>query len=102
VGYAEYQRAGDSLYLSSRQLTDRFNLPPETAVQIYEVQIAIRKQANGIRSDAQRTVEERQAILQALRAEAEHSISTALGPEVFKTYLKYNGDWLSGFADEVK
>ena len=97
--YAEYQRAGDNNYQQARRITDRFELPPETAVRIYEVQKAIQEQAQSIRRDQGRSIEERQAILQALQAEAENSIAAELGPEAFKTYRKYGGGWLSGFAD---
>jgi hypothetical protein len=100
--FAAYQRASDNVYQQTRRITDRFELPVETAVQVCQMQKDAQAQASAIRSDRSRTVEERQELLQAMQAETEQSLSAALGPKIFKAYQKYNGDWLKRFTDGVR
>jgi hypothetical protein len=59
-------------------------------------------EAKQIRGDAARAPEERRAILLAMRAETEKSISGVLGPRVFKVYQKHHGTWLSRFAEDAR
>jgi hypothetical protein len=97
----EYRRALDSAYEQTLKVTDRYDLPAETAALVYQMQKEAQAEAGNVRRDKTRSIEERQATLQVMQAEAERSIEAALGPRVFKTYRKYN-DWLSSFAGDVQ
>jgi hypothetical protein len=97
--FADYQRATDDVYQQTRRITDRFELPVETAAQVCQMQKDAQAQANAIRNDRSRTLEERKGLLQAMQAETEQSLSAALGSRIFKAYQKYNGDWLKRFTD---
>jgi hypothetical protein len=81
--FAAYQRASDDAYRQTLRITDRFELPPETAVQVYQMQKEAEAQARKIRDDTNRSVEERQAILEVMQGETEKSISLVLGSKVF-------------------
>jgi len=96
--FAAYQRALDNDYGQALRITDRFDLPDQTAVQIYQMKKEVEARAKELRADPNRPLEERQAILQAMQAEAEKSFSAALGPEAFKAYQKYNGGWIEHLA----
>ncbi len=100
--FAAYQRAEDNDYRQTLRITERFDLPRETALQIYQMQKEAQAQAKKIRDDKSRTDEERQAILRAMQAEAEKSIAASLGPTEFKAYKKYNGTWLERLARDAK
>lgn len=97
--YVAYQRASDATYQQTLRITDRFDLPSETAVQVYQLRKEAEALANQIRHDQNRPVEERAEILWAMQRETETSIGAVLGPTIFKTYQKHSGDWLSRFSD---
>ena len=99
--FAAYQRASDDAYRQTLRITDRFELPPETAVQVYQMQKEAEAQARKIRDDTNRSVEERQAILEVMQGETEKSISVVLGSKVFGAYQKYGDGWLSRFVEGV-
>ncbi len=96
--FAAYQRATDGAYQQTLRIADRFDLPAETAVQVYQMQKEAETQARAIRDDTSRSVEERREILRAIREEAERAIGGVLGPKVFKAYRKFNGGWLTEFS----
>jgi hypothetical protein len=96
--YAEYQRATDWKYLQALRVTDRFDLPAATAVQVYQMHLQVEAQAKSVRADANRSADERQEILKAMQAETERALSETLGPNVFKTYHRYGGAWITDLA----
>jgi hypothetical protein len=100
--FADYGRAIDNRYHETLRITDRFDLPTDTAREVYRMRVEAEAEVWRVRRDPNRAPEEREAILRAMRAETEKSISAVLGPGVFKTYQEYSGDWLSRFADESK
>lgn len=97
--YAEYQRAQDGRFEAISQVVDRYGLPEATAVAAYDMQLAAEAQATALRKDQNRTSEERQAMLEAIRAETERSFKETLGARVFAT-LEDRGTagWLNGLA----
>ena len=96
--FAAYQRALDYEYGNALRLTDRFDLPDETAVQLYEVKRAIETKAKALAADPTQPPAARTAALQALRTEAEQSLAAALSPVAFKAYQRYNGAWLEALT----
>ena len=64
--FAAYQRATDDAYQQTRRITDRFELPVETAAQVYQMQKDAQAQARAIRDDRSRIVAERQEMLKAM------------------------------------
>ena len=100
--FAAYQRASDDAYQQALRITDRFELPAETAVQVYQMRKEAEAQADIIRKDATRPAGERQAILKAMQAETEKSIAAVLDSKAFAAYQKYGDGWLSRLADGVR
>jgi len=96
--FAAYQRAQDNDYLQTLRVTDRFKLPEESAVQIYQMRKEAVAQAKKIRNDPFRTAGEQEAILLAIQAETERSIGNVLGPTAFAVYQNHTGDWMKQIA----
>lgn len=99
--YAAYQRAQDQIYRQTLAVVDRFDLPSETAGQLYEMQKAAMEQAKAIRSDHSRSEEDRQALLTAIQEETERSLAARLDPKVFRAYRRNAGDWIQ-FLDDLQ
>ena len=100
--FAAYQRSADHDYNQIVRVTERFDLPETTAIQLYQLQKEAAAQAKNIRADQTRTGEEQQNLLQAIRTETERTISASLGPAEFKAYQKYNGYLLDRLAPSAK
>lgn len=100
--YAEYQRETDYQFKSLSKVTERLGLPKESAVKVWDMKAVAEAEANRVRNDPSLNHEQRQAALQAMRAETERGISTVLGEEGFKSYTKQNGAWwLNGISHEA-
>ena len=80
------------------RVTDRFKLPEEAAVQIYQMQRDALALAKNIRNDNSRTDAERQSLLQAIQAETERSIGGVLGPTASAVYRENAGNWIEQIA----
>ncbi len=93
--YAEFQRASDYTYQQATRLVARLELPPESAVTVYNVQKDIQQRANAVRNDHNLNEADRAAQLAALSTEATTKISTALGgARGFEAYKLNGGNWL--------
>ena len=90
---AAYQRASDGQYQLALKVSERFNLPHETVDQVYAMQSEATARATEIRNDTGRSREEREAILQAIKAEADRSMSAVLGAKAFKAFQQNAGEW---------
>lgn len=94
--FAEYQRAGDDRFQQISQVVERYGLPEEKAVSVYDLQREARACAAQVRADAARPAEERQALQQAIRDETERSLKAALGAKAFATLERRGAaGWLS-------
>lgn len=100
--YADYQRAADGRYDQICQVIERHGLAEETARAVYDMQHVATTQAAALRQEASRPLEERQALLQAIRDETERSLKAALGPKPFATLEQHGGaSWLSALTKPV-
>jgi hypothetical protein len=101
--YADYQRASDNRFEQISQVVERYDLPGEAATAVYDVLRQADAQAKLLRADNSRTVEERAALLQAIRDKTERAVTGTLGPAPLATYLKLGGDgWLQSLAAPPK
>jgi tetratricopeptide (TPR) repeat protein len=99
--YADYQRETDFQFKALSKVADRQGLPKESAVQVWDMKKVAEQEANRVRSDSSLNPQQRQAALQAVRAETERSISKVLGDDGFGSYKKQNGAWwLNGISQE--
>jgi len=101
--FADYLRANDNRFEHVSAVIERYELPAEKALEIYDMQRQAETQAQQLRADGSRTVEERTTLLQAIRDETERSVSAAFGSAAFATYRARGGDgWLQGLATPPK
>lgn len=98
--FAQYQRGQDSAYVQIGQLVSRFDLPDPVAADVYEMQREAQSQLARLTADKTMTEEQRQAALQAIRAETERSLAGALGPRPFEMYRTLYGQWLGDPASK--
>ncbi len=99
--YADYQRDTDYQFKALSKVADRQGLPKESAIKVWDMKAIAEQAANRVRSDSSLNQEQRQAALQAVRAETERSISTVLGDDGFGSYKKQNGAWwLNGISGQ--
>jgi hypothetical protein len=87
--FAAYQRASDAIYQQTLRITERFDLPPETAAQVYQLQKVAETEARRVREDTKRSAEKRREILKVLQSEMENSLSEVLGSRAFAAAQKY-------------
>lgn len=92
--YATFQRATDHRYEPIYRVTQRLELSDATAAQAFDIRRQAEEAANRLRNDKALSDEERQAKLQAISAETQQSLTTALGTKAFTAYEKIDGDWM--------
>ena len=97
--YAEYQRSQDGSYQQLTNLTERFALPKENAVAIYELSKDVQKRAQQIGSDKNLNADSRNQALVALADEATAKVSASLGGDRgLEAYKETGGWWLNNIA----
>ncbi|HTJ78792.1 MAG TPA: hypothetical protein VL357_07320 [Rariglobus sp.] len=99
--YAEYQRAQDGNFQQLANLTDRLELPKETAVAVYDFSKDIQKRAQQIRSDKNLQGDAKNQALAALADEANTKVVASLGQRGFDAYKQNGGWWLQNIAPHV-
>jgi hypothetical protein len=92
--YVDYKRSEDGAFQQVYRLTERYNLPRDTAVNVYEIQQSATKQANELRKAKNISDDEREALLFALQDETKRNVTKTLGENAAKTYGKHGGNWL--------
>ncbi len=92
--FAAWQRATDNRYEPIYRVAQRLELPDAAAAQAYDIRRQAEEAANRLRSDKSLAAEDQQARLQAIRAETQRSLATALGARGFAAYEKIDGGWM--------
>jgi hypothetical protein len=96
--YNEYVRAQDQDYKALTQLAERFDIPKETADQVYGMKQEAERQRQAIDSNPNLTVEQRNSALAAIARETENSLASVMGSRIFKAYQKSGGQWMDNLA----
>jgi hypothetical protein len=96
--FAQYELASDGAYQGIHNITERYGLSNEVALEALEAQRAAENQAAQVRNNPDFSNDQRQAGLAAISRETERTLLQTLGPQVFSTYKEYNGDWLTHLA----
>lgn len=97
--YAAYERAQDYQYQQMYQAAKRADLGVEAANQIYAMKGTAEEEAGRLRNNDSFTPEQRNAALQAMRAETEAAVREVLGDEGWKRY-ENQAWWLNTIAPE--
>ena len=91
---AEYQRTSDGNFQQVMRVVDRLGLPTTAAVDAWNLQKDIQQRAQAVQTNRQLPVEDRNAQLAALSAEANAKLTAALGQRGFDVYKQNGGTWL--------
>ena len=100
--YAALQRATDNRYEPFYRVTQRLELPDAAAAQAYDIRRKAQDAARQLLDNESLSVEDRQAMLQAISAEAKQGLSTALGPKGFAAYDKLDGGWMNQLTSHAQ
>ncbi|HLS29009.1 MAG TPA: hypothetical protein VK041_10190 [Opitutales bacterium] len=92
---APMPREADPAFQELVQLTDRFEIAPERAAEIYELRRVVQEQRDRLSDDPDLTAEEREATIRYLTNDAREVVRVLLGEEAFSAYLESDGAWLS-------
>jgi hypothetical protein len=95
--YAEYQKAQDYEYQNLLQLVEARGLEKTVIEQIETMKADAQKAASELRRNKDLTPEQRTEALAAIRAEAEKTVTAALGERNFKAY-KRAASWMRNLA----
>lgn len=92
--YQEYVRIQDNAYKVLKTVTEQSGLSEQSAIDVYTVKKFAELEAGDIRSSAL-SREEKTVALNELRENAENSVISLLGQEIFESYKKSRGTyWL--------
>jgi hypothetical protein len=100
--FAEYQQARDPGYEELYRVTERYELPRETAQAADELRKSALLAAKQIQEISSLSMEERQAFLQQIQQETRRQLQQTLGARAGATYEKHFGAWLERMPDEQK
>jgi hypothetical protein len=96
--FADYERAQDADYKALVQFTDRFEMPRDVAVKVYDMKLEAERQKLRIEANPNLTEEQRQAALMGIVRETQRSVTQALGDRG-QSYLRTGGQWIRDLAD---
>lgn len=85
--YREYTHEQNWAGSSLRQIAQDFNIPKETAFKVFDLTDAAKEAAERIRKYDQRPDTQKQAALDAIRAETERAVSGLIGPQALQAYV---------------
>lgn len=91
--YEVFQRASDERYAPFQRLAQRLELPA-AAAQAFDIRLQAEREIERLNRAPGLAADERQNLLQALRAETQQQLTTALGPKGWAAYQKMDGGWL--------
>jgi hypothetical protein len=96
--YAEYQRCKDPNYQSLLRIGERFDLSRAVASEVYDLRAGVEAQRWQVQTNAQLSIEQRQAWLQALRDQTSAAVASLMGEKGFTAYLEHGGWWIQQLA----
>jgi hypothetical protein len=97
--YADYARETDRNYQQLVRLTERDNLPPDTAVRAFNVRDTVALESGRIADNPALTVEQKRTALQELAERTRTQLLGLLGPAAGPTYVQLiDRQWLNVVA----
>ena len=100
--YAALQRATDNRYEPFYRVTQRLELPDTAAAQAYDIRRQAQDAAHQLFENRSLSVEDRQAMVQAIGAETKQNLSAVLGPKGFAAYAKLDGGWMTQLTSRAQ
>ena len=86
--YREYVNEQNWSGSSLRKVAQDYNIPKETAFKVFDLTDAAKEAAERVRADALRSDAQKQAALDAIRAETENAVGAVIGPDAMQAYVK--------------
>jgi hypothetical protein len=94
--FADYSRETSYEYQQLKRLTERDNLPADTAVRAYAMRDNVAQQSTRIFDDTALTADQKRAALQSLAQDTRAQLLATLGPTVGPAYVKTaDNQWLN-------
>lgn len=90
--FAEYERSKDENFRNLNRLGHRYDLSPQTIVDVYELNRSIFKQVREFKKSNVAS-EEREAALETIRQQTERAMIAHLGVRAAETYRRNFNDW---------
>jgi hypothetical protein len=94
--YQDYKRGDDEEFHHLNAVVSKYNLPRETASEVYEVKRAALDMQKAVEIDSSLTAEQRQLALKAMAEETDRTLKQLLGEKAFQNYVRRGqGQWIS-------
>ena len=90
--YAQYELANNGQFQGIFNVTQRYHLPQNVAVQAFQIQQDADRASQQLLENTDLAPDARQTALAAIQQETERSLSEALGQKAFSTYKEYRSD----------
>ena len=94
VRFAEFQRAQDPDFQQFHRVTERYQLPNEAAVKLYDLKRNALESRLKLETNTQLIGEQRYAAIEAIAAEVQRSVKEVLGDKGYKYLLTRGGEWM--------
>jgi len=95
--YREYKFEPNWQRSSLRDVAREYNVPKQTALQVFDIRDEARSEASRVRSDKTLSTEQRQAALNGIRAATETALGEVLGANAARAYVD-QGSWIKGLS----
>jgi hypothetical protein len=93
--YQDYKRGDDEEFHHLNAVVSKYNLPRETANEVYEVKRATIDMRQAVEIDSKLTPEQRQIALKAMAQETDRTLRQLLGEKAFQNYVRRGqGQWI--------
>ncbi|MDB6030391.1 MAG: hypothetical protein JWM16_729 [Verrucomicrobiales bacterium] len=94
--YKDYKRGDDDEFHHLNAVVSKYNLPRETANEVYEVKRAAIDMHKAVEVDGKLTPEQRQIALKAIAQETDRTLKQLLGEKAFQNYVRRGqGQWIA-------
>jgi hypothetical protein len=98
--YEDYARTQKGEFTEIYRVTERWNLPRDAAVKVYDIRQSAMEQAGQLGKDKGLSEDERGALLDVLVDQTQKTVAETMGAGAAKTYQKNGGQWINRLADQ--
>lgn len=77
--YGEFLRSRSEEFQEALRLSEKLDLPKETAVRVYDINVALREEAEKVQQDPSLTEEQRDVLLQRMKLETKKAVNELIG-----------------------
>ena len=86
--YAEYKRGEDEDFHYLNTVVSRYNLPRETAANVYDLNLTATDMRKAVETDPKLTADQRVAALKGISEETERTLRQVMGSKAFEAYRR--------------